>query len=568
MNAGQAASNITAADYIAHFLQQKKVLAVFELSGGMIAFITDAIYRLQATSIINVRHEQAAGFAAEGASRVSGIPSVALATSGPGATNLITAIGSAYFDSSPVVFITGQVNQAELRLNSEQRQNGFQELDIVQVVKSITKYSVQVRTAEDLILELDRAWNIALEGRPGPVLIDIPIDVQQMKVSWNIGASHTPVLKDLDRLALKDISNFVEVISKSEFPLVLVGGGVRSSGTVESFRRFAESVGIPIVFSLMGTDALSSDSKLRVGLIGSYGNRWANRALAKADTLLVLGSRLDVRQTGSSAQEFVKGKTIIRVDIDDHEITGRVKADINFACQLGSFLENETVQNLKFDSTAFLSLIEKWKAEFPAVSEQFAPMDLNPNFLMQWMSDLFIESNGYVVDVGQHQMWAAQSLKLTPMQRFLTSGGMGAMGFSIPASIGAAAVKKGKWVVIAGDGCAQLSVAELQTLKHYQLPVAICIVNNHQLGMVAQFQEENMDSRFIATREGYSVPDFMKVAEAFGIPSIRIASLDHFTHAKEFIRDWKTGPILLEFMVPNDAKALPKLDRNSKLSDL
>ena len=568
MSEASNSPQLSAADYIARFLQTKKVPAVFELSGGMIAFITDAIYRLQSTSIVNTRHEQAAGFAAEGASRASGIPSVALATSGPGATNLITAIGSAYFDSTPVVFITGQVNQAELRKNSKQRQNGFQELDIVQVVSSITKYAVQVHSAEELIRELDLAWNIALEGRPGPVLIDIPIDVQQMKVSAETLTTPAQDVKKKDLLDPKDISQLVQVISKSEFPLILVGGGVRSAGAVEQFRQFAEGAGIPVVFSLMGTDALSSDSNLRVGLIGSYGNRWANRALAKADALLVLGSRLDVRQTGSSVQEFANGKTIIRVDVDEHERSGRIKADLNFDCSVTDFLENEAVQKLKCDSTTFLSLIASWKSEFPVVKEQLAPMDLNPNFVMEWISKAFSGVRGYVVDVGQHQMWAAQSLELASDQRFITSGGMGAMGFSIPAAIGAASAVSGKWTVIVGDGCAQLSIAELQTLKHYQLPVAICVINNHQLGMVAQFQEENMDSRFIATRDGYSVPDFLKVSEAFGIPSIRIDSLDQMKAANEFIAHWQSGPVLLEFIVSHDAKALPKLDRNSKLSDL
>jgi acetolactate synthase-1/2/3 large subunit len=245
-----------------------------------------------------------------------------------------------------------------------------------------------------------------------------------------------------------------------------------------------------------------------------------------------------------------------------------VKADINFGCSLKSFLANETVQNLKYDSAVFLSLIAGWKAEFPAVNEQLVPVELNPNFVMDWISNTFSGVNGFVVDVGQHQMWAAQSLKLAADQRFLTSGGMGAMGFSIPAAIGAASATEGKWTVIAGDGCAQLAIAELQTLKQYQLPVAVCVVNNHQLGMVAQFQEENMESRFVATREGYSVPDFLKVADAFGIPSMKIESLGHLEAAKEFIDQWESGPILLEFIVSNDAKALPKLDRNSKLADL
>lgn len=559
---------VSVADYIASFLSLRQVPAVFELSGGMIAFLTDAIYRDGRMQIINVRHEQAAGFAAEGASRISGIPSVALATSGPGATNLVTAIGSAYFDSTPIIFITGQVNQAELKISKEQRQNGFQELDIVQVVKGVTKHAIQVRNVEDLVSELERAWNLSVEGRPGPVLIDIPIDVQQMKVRMSPKILETPSRSTQESISIDDLASAIEIIAKSEHPLILAGGGIRTSGATAKFREFAERAGIPVVYSLMGCDSLSSESKLRVGLIGSYGNRWANKALFQADTLLVLGSRLDVRQTGNSVSDFVNGKNIIRVDIDDYELDGRVKANINFKCSLSAFLEAESIKDLNVDSTPFLSLIASWKTEFPAEAEQIGKLALNPNSLMQWISKTFAVSNGYLVDVGQHQMWAAQSLHLGPEQRFITSGGMGAMGFSIPAAIGAATVKNGRWVVIAGDGCTQLAIAELQTLKHYGFPIAVCVINNYQLGMVAQFQEENMDSRFVATREGYSTPDFTKVAHAFGIPAMRIESLDDLHVAEEFVAKWETGPILIEIVVSNEAKALPKLNRTASLGDL
>jgi len=560
--------NNSVSDYIAQFLADKKVPAVFELSGGMIAFITDAISQLGVTSIVNVRHEQAAGFAAEGASRVLGLPSVALATSGPGATNLITAIGSAYFDSTPIVFITGQVNQAELRINPEQRQNGFQELDIVNVVKSITKFAVQVRTPEELILALEEAWNLSQDGRPGPVLVDIPIDVQQMRVNdRSLLSVASPQFVQLPSESI-DFSEVTKLISQSKFPLILAGGGIRSADAVVDFRRFVESAGLPVVYSLMGVDALSSDSKFRVGLIGSYGNRWANRTLSKADTLLVLGSRLDVRQTGGSVASFMEGKKIIRVDIDDHELTGRIKADLDLKCSISEFLADEEIRKIRFDSSPFMELISTWKGQYPAEKEQTSEIMLNPNYLMHWISRVFSTSRGYVVDVGQHQMWAAQSLELTSDQRFLTSGGMGAMGFSIPAAIGSAVARDGKWVVIAGDGCVQLSIAELHTLKHYQLSVAVCVINNLQLGMVAQFQEENMDSRYVATRDGYSAPDFVEVSKAFGIPSIRIESDGDLRRAEEFIANWEDGPILLEFMVSNLAKALPKLARESQVRDL
>jgi acetolactate synthase I/II/III large subunit len=555
-------------DYLAKFLAQKQVKCVFELSGGMIAFITDAISKDGNIKIVNVRHEQAAGFAAEGASRSGGIPSVALATSGPGATNLVTAIGSAYFDSTPVLFITGQVHQSELRKDENQRQNGFQELNIVKMVEGITKFAVQVNSIDNFKDALENAWAIAVRDRPGPVLIDIPINIQQLDLqAFNFEEPWKSSEKTHSQVP-REFGMAVEWLNNSKKPLILVGGGVRLNNCISKFRKVVDRLQIPVVHSLMGVDALSIDSNLRVGMIGSYGNRWANKALATSDTLLVLGSRLDVRQTGNSVSEFSKGKRIIRVDVDRYELNGRIKADLNFEMNLDEFLYYFDSHQFNLKTDSFLSEIRAWEKEYPADMEQEKFIELNPNTVMQELSEYFHDANGYLVDVGQHQMWAAQSLSIRENQRFITSGGMGAMGFSIPAALGCAASTGGKWVAIAGDGCVQLSLPELQTLKQYDLSVAVCIINNDQLGMVAQFQEENMDSRFTATRDGYSNPDFLAIAEAFGIPAIRITSTSELAKLKGFIQSWSKGPIIIEIQISQDAKALPKLTRNSGLADL
>jgi acetolactate synthase-1/2/3 large subunit len=563
-----AGTTVSVAEYFASYLSHKKIPAVFELSGGMIAFLTDAISQEGSIPIINMRHEQAAGFAAEGASRSRGIPSVALATSGPGATNLVTAIGSAYFDSTPVLFITGQVHQSELRKDANQRQNGFQELNIVEMVKGITKFAIQVRNPDEFKSALQKAWTIATNDRPGPVLIDIPIDVQQMKIKSFSTVVLQESCKDSSSDSHDNFKKMYEWLNNSKNPLVLVGGGVRLAGSIEAFRQVIEHLQIPVVHSLMAVDALPSDSPYRVGMIGSYGNRWANKALAASDTVLVLGSRLDVRQTGSSVEEFMAGKRIIRVDIDQFELDGRVNANLDLKMNLTNFFESLDVTRIRIDSKDFMKSISRWKAEYPAENEQDEDFELNPNFVISRVGEFFKEARGFLVDVGQHQMWAAQSLPLSEDQRFITSGGMGAMGFSIPAAIGSAAGNGGKWVAIAGDGCAQLSLPELQTLKQYNLAVAVCIINNEQLGMVAQFQEENMESRYVATRDGYSNPDFIALAKGFGIPSFRVQKKVDLVGLQEMINAWVSGPILIEIEISQRAKALPKLKPNSGLSDL
>jgi acetolactate synthase-1/2/3 large subunit len=558
---------MTVADYFAHFISEKNVPAVFELSGGMIAFLTDSIYRLGKTKIINTRHEQTAGFAAESASRVSGIPNVAMGTSGPGATNLITAIGSAYFDSTPTLFITGQVHTLEIKNDPQQRQNGFQELDILSATLSITKYSQQVLNPEDFPGVLSAAWEMATTGRPGPVLIDIPIDVQQKMCTPIVDVE----IGDLSQANLEDetLKQFLNAMSNAKAPLILAGGGIRSSGTLSQFIDFVEKTKLPVVHTLMGKDVLPTSHPLNLGFIGSYGNRWANRAMSRADVLIVLGSRLDVRQTGSDLVDFQNGKYIVRVDVDKFELEGRVTANLNIPLDLKDFfvlLTNLTLPTI--NAQEVLDRVNRERTEFSTDLEQEVSLELSPDTAIKWISKVSKGASGFCVDVGQHQMWAAQSIEISPEQRFLTSGGMGAMGFSIPAAIGAATVTGKRWSTITGDGCMQLSSSELQTIAHYNLPLAIFVLNNRQHGMVAQFQDENMDGRYVSTRIGYSSPDFCAVGTAYGIQSFKVDTVSDFKKVELALETNPDRPILVEIAIDNKAKALPKIDRFTKLSDL
>ncbi len=551
------------ADYIATYLAKRNVPAVFELPGGMIAFISDAIYRLAKTPITTTRHEQAAGFAAEAATRISRIPAVALGTSGPGATNLLTPISSCFFDSTPTIFITGQVNQIELKKNSLQRQNGFQELDIVSLSKSITKYSVQVLNINELKNTLDEAWRIALDGRPGPVLIDIPIDVQQMEIEEDFNQNQSSKIKK-DQASFKIDLDYALSVAKT--PVIVAGGGIQIAGEVDAFRTFVDSSGLPVLTSLMGLDSIPTDHPQNLGMIGSYGNSWANVAISKADLLIVLGSRLDVRQTGPNCEEFIKNKEIIRIDIDQSELEGRIKSSISHNVGLKEFFD-EIRDIKKIDCNNFINEIKSLKNRFPQEEEQTSTLKLNPSIVMGLISKAFFHAQGYLVDVGQHQMWAAQSLILEKTQRMVTSGGLGAMGFALPAAIGAAKCQPGVWVVITGDGCAQLSINELQTIKQEKLNIIIFVFNNHQHGMVAQFQETNMSGRYFSTRIGYSSPDFFEIAKAYGINAFKVDNYDNLKTTLLSCGEG-SGPILVEIDIPQSAKALPKQNYSFTSLDL
>jgi acetolactate synthase-1/2/3 large subunit len=549
---------LTKADQIAEFLVKKKVPAVFELSGGMIVFLTDAIYKLGKTKIVGVRHEQSAGFAAESATRLTRIPNVAMATSGPGATNLITSIASSYFDSVPTIFITGQVNQLEIKKLKEQRQHGFQELDIVSMVKNITKFSHLVTSEDDLNFVLEKAWNIAIEGRPGPVLIDIPIDVQQESIK-NIGVmikneSQYSKLSSLN----KEINDLVSLIHRSEKPLILAGGGIQTSNSSIMFNNLVEKWKIPVIHSLMGVDVLDSNSDYRVGLIGSYGNRWANKAFAESDLVLSLGSRLDVRQIGSSHNNFLGNKTVIRVDVDRGEINSEIKSDLSIISDLNHFLSKALDIEIEKDFDGWHSEINKWRIENPQSREQLLNKSINPNLLISELSNSIRSVNAYLVDVGQHQMWAAQSIQLENGTRFITSGGLGAMGFAIPSAIGCAITSRQRNIAIIGDGCAQLTINELQTIKENNLPITILIFNNNQHGMVAQFQESNTPGRFALTRELYSTPNFKSVAKAYGIRAIKISKASQIRKLIRIVKKNKNKPMVIEIKISQEAKALPK----------
>ncbi len=545
-------------DYIAEFLVKKGIESVFELSGGMITHILDSLNQKTDIKIFTMHHEQAAAFAAEGYARVTGKPGVALATSGPGATNLLTGIGSCYFDSTPAIFITGQVNRHELKGSREIRQLGFQETDIVTMAKPITKACYQITNPDDIPAIFNKAYQIAMEGRPGPVLIDIPMDVQRAQIEPLQNEEKNAGVSEIDPAQLKAL---VEAIKVAKRPLILSGRGIKAGRCQKQFRVFLETIKVPVITTLLGLDTIEYDNPQRVGFIGSYGNRWANIAFGECDLLIVLGSRLDIRQTGADTN-FIEDRKIFHIDCEKGEINNRVKGCIPIVSDLKNFFDafqNYNVNESFHSFEEWLAHINELRHIWPDIKE-LEPNGINPNEFMHLLSRVSGNAGAYLADVGSHQMWAAQSLGLKESQHFLTSGGMGAMGFSLPAAIGACIGLRNKpVVVIIGDGCMQINIQELQTIVRNKLPIKIVVMNNRTLGMIRQFQDTYFDSRYQSTYWGYDAPDFAKVATAYGIEAKTIEEPSAISEGVSWLWDSGEGPKLLQVMIDPHTNTYPKI---------
>jgi acetolactate synthase-1/2/3 large subunit len=559
---------LRASDWIAKFLASQNVEAVYEVAGGMIVNLIDALHRDGQVRIVACHHEQAAGFAAEGHARMNGVPGVAMGTSGPGAINLLTALGSCHFDSTPAVFITGQVNRHERKLDRPIRQLGFQETDVAAMAAPIAKAAWRIETIEELPTRLEDAFALARSGRPGPVLVDIPLDLQMADVTAPLPDGPVPIGPSHDPLTAGAAAAAIGDLAAAERPLILAGGGLRAGRAVAAFREMVDALGVPVVNSLMGVDVLPFDHPLRVGMIGTYGNRWANIALSKCDALLVLGSRLDIRQTGADTEAFIAGGKIHHVDVDPGEINNRVGGVEALVQDLAPALADIAVAasaSEPGDHGEWMAEIAALRERWPDTGELPGIEGTNPNQVIHQLAHP--SASAYVADVGQHQMWAAQSVELQGEQRFLTSGGMGAMGSGLPLAVGAAIESGVPVVSINGDGGIQLNIQELQTLARNQLPVKVVVLNNGAHGMVRQFQESYLEGRYQSTVWGYSAPDFVAVAAAYGIPGRQVTAPDEVEGA--IAEMWAhEGPYMLEVAIEMEANAYPKIAFGYPISEM
>ena len=562
--------NIKISDYIIEFLLSKNINKTFGYIGGAIAHIYHSIDKYKEMEIINCIHEQGAGFAAEGYARITGKSGVAFATSGPGATNLITPIGSCYFDSVPTMFITGQVNTYEYKYDKPVRQIGFQETDIVSIIRPIVKYAVMVDKVEDIRYELEKAYYLSQEGRKGPVLVDIPMNIQRTEVDISslksFFDSNEYFELENNKKEKNNIAEVINLLKESKRPIVLIGGGVRLSNANVELLNYVEKYSIPVVYSLMGKDAISEDYKYNLGLIGSYGNRYGNLALANSDLILVLGSRLDTRQTGTSLDTFAREAKIIQVDVDKNELGSKIKIDIEINSDVKDFITTLNKYEINIDITEWLKKLKEYKNKFSST----VGIDNNlkiPNYVVSIISK-YLQDEDICVDVGQHQMWTAQSLNIKATQRVLFSGGMGAMGFALPASIGACIGSNKRTVVIAGDGGIQMNIQELEVINRRKLPIKIFVLNNKNLGMVRQFQELYFDKKYLGTIDDYSVPNLVEITKAYGLKARKI---DDISKLEIELKDIFSSnePELINIELPVKMTTVePKLIVNKPIEDM
>lgn len=557
------------AKIVADFLAHNGVTHAFDVAGGMIAFIEDAISKTRGIKCSPNHHEQGCGFAAEGFARMGKNFGVALATSGPGATNLITAIGSCFFDSVPVLFITGQVNTNDLKKHKNIRQNGFQETDIVTVVRSLTKYSAMVRNPNNILYELEKAFFLMKHGRPGPVLLDIPIDVQRTPVKpANLkrffGSTEHKKLSAIKSKAgvSKKIKQLAELLKKSKAPVILVGGGARISNTTGELRMFAAKNNLPVACSLMGLDSFPAADKNFVGFIGSYGNREANMVLANADLVIALGSRLDLRQTGNP-KLFAKNPIIVHVDIDRYSINTGIRSQLSFQTDLKEFFVlAKHLQTAK--KTAWFHFIAEIKNYFSR--QLLRNKNVDPNAFLAELSEASGPASTIVSDVGNHQMWLAQSWQTKIGQRILFSGGMGSMGFALPVAIGAYFAEPSRnLIIVCGDGGFQMNIQELETVRRNKIPAKIFLLNNKSLGMVRAFQSVYFKSNYQSTVTGYSNPDFKKIAYAYDLDYIAVERGDKKTDFKKILKSKKAT--LIEVKLSVNTPLEPKVIFGKPLDD-
>jgi acetolactate synthase-1/2/3 large subunit len=551
------------ADIFFECLKREKVEYIFGYPGGSVLKLYEHLYDVDFLQHILVRHEQGAVHAAEGYAKASGKVGVVLVTSGPGATNTVTGIADAYLDSVPIVVFTGQV-PSHLIGN-----DAFQEADIIGITRPITKHNFLVRDVKELASTIRKAFYIASTGRPGPVVVDLPKDVIASKCEFVYNEEvdirgYKPTYKGHSN----QIKKAAEVISKAKRPLLYVGGGVIMSGGSEELALFARENKLPVTMTLQGLGAYPGTDELSLGMLGMHGTYWANRAVDSCDVLVSLGARFDDRVTGK-VDTFATGAFKIHVDIDPTAIDKNVVVDLPIVGDVKHILA-ELASEIPAppDTWEWLAQINAWKDECPLTYEDNDGR-LRTEYVIEKISEKTKGEAIIVTDVGQHQMWTAQHYKYNNPRSNLTSGGLGTMGFSLPASIGAAfAVKDRPVVSISGDGGFQMNIQELTTAVSNKLPIKIFIINNTFLGMVRQWQELFHKEKYSFTDLGSSNPDFVKVGEAFGIESYSTENPKEVDALLDKAFSVKDRPFLVEFKVVKEDMVFPMVPSGGSISDM
>ena len=566
---------ITGAQALIRGLEMENVEVMFGLPGGCILPAYDPLIESSIRHIL-VRHEQGAGHMAEGYAHVTGRPGVAMVTSGPAATNMVTPLCDAYMDSIPMVAITGQVGTSAIGTDA------FQECDTVGITRSITKHNDLVMSAEDLPMAIRQAFHIATTGRPGPVLIDVPKDVLQNTMSWNWPSQDEvedslPGYKPNTKGHARMIKEAAHLILRAEKPILYVGGGVLKARAASALRELAEMLQIPVVTTLMARGAFPANHPLCLGMPGMHGTATAITAMQKSDLLIALGARFDDRVTGR-VNSFAPEAKIIHVDIDPAE-QGKVrKPDVPIVgdCRLVIEAMIEALRDLmqggekQADLTAWRSRVSGWREQFPLAYEPSEPGEaLKPQFCLEKLRDAAPEGTILVSGVGQHQMWSSQYWSFNEPYTWVNSGGLGTMGFSIPAAIGAKVGRPDKTVwAIDGDGCFQMTAQELVTASLERIPIKVGILNNSYLGMVRQWQEMFYEERYSEVYLSPDLPDFVKWAEAMGCVGIRVDDPSEVESAIDRANSINDRPVVVDFRVDAREKVFPMVAAGQSNDDV
>lgn len=564
-------------EIIVKALKEEGVDTIFGYPGGQAIDIFDALYGEEEIEVILPRHEQALIHAADGYARSTGKVGVCLVTSGPGATNLVTGIATANYDSVPLVCITGQV---PLGLMGN---DAFQEVDIVGITNSICKYAVTVRTREELPRILKEAFYIARTGRPGPVVVDIPKDIQQAEGD-EVYPSEVNIrgYKPNESVHVGQIKKAVGLLKKAKKPLFLIGGGVNISGANEELRQLVEMTRVPVITTIMGKGAIPTSHELYFGNIGIHGSYAANHAVSECDVLFSIGTRFNDRITGKIS-EFAKNAKIIHIDIDSASISKNIVVDIPIVADAKMAIEKllEYAMPLKLDK--WIMQLMDWNREHPISMEHYE--GLTPEKLIQYINEHF-KRPIITTDVGQNQLWTTQYIELESSRQFLTSGGLGTMGYGFPAAIGAQIGNPERTVIaISGDGGMQMNIQEMATAVALELPLILIVLNNGYLGNVRQWQSLFYQKRYSSTCLTYRrsceknckdaskccpkyIPDFVKLAESYDAYGIRITKEEEIEKAFAYAMEHKNAPTIIECVIEREADVYPIVPTGKTLDDM
>jgi len=549
---------MTVAEALVQCLERENVQVVFGYPGGAILPVYDALYHSTKIKHVLVRHEQGAVHAAEGYARVSGKVGVCIATSGPGATNLVTGIANAYMDSVPLVLFTGQVPTAQIGTDS------FQEVDITGITMPITKHNYLLKDPQKLSAVVKNAFHIASTGRPGPVLIDIPKDVAQATISFKYPSTvrlrgYRPTYKGHPA----KIAEIAKLIAKARRPVIYAGGGILASNASEDLLEFAEAISAPVTNTFMGLAGFPGDHPLFLGMLGLHGTRYANLAITECDLLIGLGARFDDRVV-MNINEFAPHATVIHVDIDPAEIGKVIPTNVPLVGDVKLILKALLPLLEKIDRSEWLSRIKSLKEQYPLSYNR--DCGLKPQFIIEQLWNCTRGDAIIVTDVGQHQMWVAQYYRFKEPRTLVSSGGLGCMGFGLPASLGASLAAPGKSVIlVTGDGSFQMTMQELGTMMEQGICVKIIIMNNYSLGMVRQLQEFYCQGRYMAVNFSFH-PDFEILARAYGITGYT------FRTEEDVIKGLpealgKPGPAIINCIIPAEENVSPMVLAGKGISE-